>query len=122
MNKVIEEIVSEKIQEIIADKIAEENTETIIIGVIVMIEAGISLEKGHFPEVMTIIELRVQAIVDQGQDLEQVKNRDRIRCYKCRGYDHFMRDCPTSREEREIEQLQHMLNLEEDQTCLLRNS
>ena len=27
-------------------------------------------------------------------------NRDRIRCYKCREYDHFARDCPTSREER----------------------
>ena len=40
-----------------ADKIAEENTETIIIGMIVMIEAGIGLEKGHFPEVMTVIEI-----------------------------------------------------------------
>ena len=28
-------------------------------------------------------------------------NRDRIRCYKCREYDHFMKDCPTSKEERE---------------------
>ena len=27
-------------------------------------------------------------------------NRDRIRCYNCREYDHFARDCPTSREER----------------------
>ena len=49
-------------------------------------------------------------------------NRDRIRCYKCRKYDHFTRDCPTSREERETEQLQHMLNLEEDQTSLLTNA
>ena len=31
--------------------------------------------------------------------------RDRIRCYMCREYDHFTRDCPTSREEKEIEQL-----------------
>ena len=45
-------------------------------------------------------------------------NRDRIRCYNCREYDHFARDCPTSREERDLEQLQHMLNLEEEeQTC-----
>ena len=43
-------------------------------------------------------------------------NRDRIRCYKCRGYDHFAKDCPTSREERE--QIQQMLNLEEEQTSL----
>ena len=34
----------------------------------------------------------------------------------------FCEDCPTSREEREIEQLQQMLNLEEDQTCLLTNT
>ena len=43
-------------------------------------------------------------------------NRDRIRCYICREYDHFARDCPTSREERDLEQLQHMLNMEE-QDC-----
>ena len=47
-------------------------------------------------------------------------NRDRIRCYNCREYDHFTRDCPTSREERDLEQLQQMLNLEaEEQTHLL---
>ena len=40
-------------------------------------------------------------------------NRDRIRCYACREYDHFARDCPNSREERDLEQLQHMLNMEE---------
>ena len=40
-------------------------------------------------------------------------NRDRIRCYICREYDHFARDCPNSREERDLEQLQHMLNMEE---------
>ena len=40
-------------------------------------------------------------------------NRDRIRCYTCREYDHFVRDCPNSREERDLEQLQHMLNKEE---------
>ena len=32
-----------------------------------------------------------------------------------------MRDCPTSGEEREIEQLQQMLNLEGSQTSLLTN-
>ena len=47
-------------------------------------------------------------------------NRDRIRCYNCREYDHFARDCPTSREERDLEQLQQMLKLEaEEQTHLL---
>ena len=40
-------------------------------------------------------------------------NRDRIRSYVCRKYDHFARNCPNSREERGLEQLQHMLNMEE---------
>ena len=45
-------------------------------------------------------------------------NRDRIRCYKCREYYHYAKDCPTLREEKEIEQLQQMLNLEDEQTLL----
>ena len=49
-------------------------------------------------------------------------NRNRIRCYNCRECDHFARDCPTSREERKLEQLQQMLNLEaREQTHLLTN-
>ena len=40
-------------------------------------------------------------------------NRDRIRCYACREYDHYARNCPNSREERDLEQLWHMLNMEE---------
>ena len=40
-------------------------------------------------------------------------NGDRIRCYACREYEHFARDCPNSREERNLEQLQQMLNMEE---------
>ena len=49
-------------------------------------------------------------------------NRDRIRFYIWREYDHFARDCPTSREERDLDQLQQMLNLEEEeQTHLLHH-
>ena len=40
-----------------------------------------------------------------------------IRCYECREYDHFTKDCPTSREERELE-LQQMFNLDDEQTSL----
>ena len=47
-------------------------------------------------------------------------NRDRIRCYSCREYDHFARNCPNFREERDLEQLQQMLNMEaKEQTHLL---
>ena len=51
-----------------------------------------------------------------------ITNRDRIGCYNCREYDHFAMDCPTSREERDIDRLQQMLNLEEEQTHLLTNT
>ena len=94
-----------------ADKTAEENKEITVIGMIVMTEEGIGLEKGHFPDIMAVIELGVQAIVDQSGSRAST-NRDRI-SYKCREYDNFVRDCPTSREEREIEQLQKMHSLEE---------
>ena len=56
-----------------ADKTAEENIEITVIEMIVMIEVGIGLEKGCFPEIMAVTELGVQAIVDQGQDLQQVE-------------------------------------------------
>ena len=42
-------------------------------------------------------------------------NRDRIRCYECREYDHLARNCPNSRERRDLEHLQHMLNMEEQE-------
>ena len=38
-----------------------------------MTEVGTDLEKGHFPEILTIIRIGVQAIVGQGQDREQVQ-------------------------------------------------
>ena len=47
-----------------ADKAVEENTEITVIEMTVMIEASIGPEKGHFPEIMAVIELEVQAIVD----------------------------------------------------------
>ena len=45
-------------------------------------------------------------------------NRDRIRFFKCREYDHFAEDCPNSQTEKEPEQLQQMYNLDEKQTAL----
>ena len=43
-------------------------------------------------------------------------NRDRIRCFECREYDHFARECLTKGEKREIEQIQQMFNLDNEQT------
>ena len=73
MSKVIGEIIIGKIQEIMEDKAAEESIEVTVIEMIVMIEVGIGLEKGHLPGTVTVIELGAQAIVDIAQDLEQVQ-------------------------------------------------
>ena len=51
------------------DKTVEENTETAI-EMTVMTEVGTGPEKGHFPAIMTIIEIDAQATVDLGQDPE----------------------------------------------------
>ena len=44
----------------------------IIIGVVVIIEAGIGLRRDHSQETITVIKLEVQGIVDRGQDPEPV--------------------------------------------------
>ena len=44
--------------------------------------------------------------------------RDRIRCFECREYNHFTRDCPTRQASREAEPIQQMLNMDEDETLL----
>ena len=43
-------------------------------------------------------------------------NKDRIRCFKCREYDHFANDCLTTKAEKETDQIQQMFNLDEEQT------
>ena len=45
-------------------------------------------------------------------------NRDRIRCFECREYGHFARECPTGQASRETEQIQQIFNMDEDQTIL----
>ena len=44
--------------------------------------------------------------------------RDRIRCYKFGEYDHFTKDCPTNKIEKEIDQIQQLYNMDEEQTPL----
>ena len=41
-----------------------------------------------------------------------------IRCFECREYDHFARECPTRQASREAEQRQQMFNMDKDQTIL----
>ena len=46
-------------------------------------------------------------------------NRDRIRCFKCREYDHFAEDCPNSVTEKDqSEQMKQMFNIDKDKTAL----
>ena len=99
-SRVIEGTIFEIIPDDTTDKTVKGNIEMIIIGVVAIIEVGIGPERDHSPETIGVVELEVQAIVDQGQDPRANTNRDRIRCYNCREYDHFARDCPSSREEK----------------------
>ena len=105
MHKIIGEGILEVMQEntkSLKDKTVEESVE---MKVMARVEIGTGLEKGHFLEILGAIQtIGVQA--------------DRIRCYKCREYDHFTKDCPTSREERELEHLQQMLNIDDEQMSL----
>ena len=38
-------------------------------------------------------------------------NRDRIRCFKCREYYHFAKDCPNLQTKKELGQIQQIYNL-----------
>ena len=93
------------------DRIIEETIERK--DMMATIETGIGQKKGHLQEITVVAEIEVQVIVDLRSGSRANTNRDRIRCYECREYDHFARDCPNSREERDLEQLQQMLNMEE---------
>ena len=55
--------------------------------------------------------------VDQGSSRSRLgsrasTNRDRIRCFKCREYDHFAKDCLNSEADKVTEQIQQMYNLD----------
>ena len=75
----------------------------VIIGVVVIMEAGIDLERsvsGNYSSNRT----RSMSDSQSRSGSRASTNKDRIRCYNCREYDHFARDCPTSREERDMDQ------------------
>ena len=94
--------------------------ETIIIieKMVIEVEIMTGTEVGHQIDRLEVGEMiEAQAMVDLGQDQEQVQT-DRIRCFECREYDHFSRECPTWRENRETEQIQQMFSLDNDQTLM----
>ena len=64
MNQILGEVILEEILGIMVDKTVEESIEKAI-EIIVITEAETDLEKGHFPEIIAIIELEVQATVVQ---------------------------------------------------------
>ena len=45
-------------------------------------------------------------------------NRDGIKCFECREYDHFASICPTRQASRETEQIQQLFYMGKDQTIL----
>ena len=65
MSKILGEVILWEMLEMMVG----ENIETVI-EMTVMTEAATGLERGHFPEIMAIIELEVQAKVHPGQDPE----------------------------------------------------
>ena len=109
--KIIKVIDSEEISEETIDKTVEKGTEAKEIAMAIEVEIGIGQEREPFTG-----NYRRNRSSDSDRSRSGSRtstNRDRIRCYVCREYDHFARDCPNSREERDLEQLQHMLNMEE---------
>ena len=97
MNKITGEVTLEEMWEVMADRIVEESIETAI-EMTVMTEAGTGLEKGCFPEIMAIYKSTSNSRSRSGSRAST--NRDRIRCYKWREYNHFAMDCATSREKK----------------------
>ena len=63
-------------------------------------------------EIEEIIEVLV--IADRGQVQEQPQIGTELDVTECKEYDHFARDCPMTQANREMEQIQQMLNLDED--------
>ena len=123
MSKVIEEVVSQIIPEDTVDKIVEESIGMIVTEMMAPTEAGIGLEidlffSGNYSGNRT----RSTNNSRMRSGSRASMNRNRIRCYNFREYDHFVSDCPSSREERDMDHVQQMLNLEEEQAPLLTNT
>ena len=86
------------------------------IGMQIMKEVGVGLEKDNTNIAQEVDDRSSSRRSRSGSRV--CTDRDKIRCYKCREYDHFAKDCPTTKTEKETDQMQQMLNLDEEQTSL----
>ena len=109
-DKTIETIIFKETLEGMEDKI-EEDIETI--GIMIITEAENRSRERTFARDYGGGRDRSSSNSRSKSGSRASTNGDRIKCYNCREYDHFMRDCPSSREERDLEQLQQLLNMEE---------
>ena len=83
----------------IEDKIVEVDREETI-KIKFMREVGADIEKGS---IQKILEGMTSSSSRSRSGSRASTNRGRIRCYKCREYDHFTKDCLTSKLEKETE-------------------
>ena len=66
-------------------------TEEVVTETKLIIEEGV----GHLKDRIEVGEMtEVGVTVDLGQGSRVSTNRDRIRCFECREYDHFAWECP----------------------------
>ena len=92
----------EEISEGMVDKIIEKITG--MKDMVITIEIGIGQGKELLQGGMVMEEIEALAMTGSRSGSRTSTNRDRIRCYTCREYDNFARDCPNSREDRDLEQ------------------
>ena len=94
LDKAIKIVVLKETLENMEDKLIEETIE--MNGIMTIIEAEIGPEKEHLQRNYSRGRDRSSGNSRSRSGSTANTNRDRIRCYKCREYDHFARDCPNS--------------------------
>ena len=104
------------------DKTAEENIGIVVMGCDGYNRGGERPRERPFSGSYSGNRTRSASCIRSRSGSRASTNRNRIRCYNCREYDHFAMECPTSREERDLDQLQQMLNLEEEEQMHLLSS
>ena len=115
LDKIIETVIFEETLEGMEDKIIEEDIG--MIGIMIIVEVGTGQEKGHLQEIIVVIEREAQVIVDLGLALEPVQIEIGLGLTIVENMTITQEIAPNSREEKDLEQLQQMLNMEaEEQT------